>query len=468
MLETIFDYRLVLDLIKEMVFVLNENHEIVSVNKAAADKLKLEPDYLKIKQIKTVLKSYVWISFFSSLESNGEAELNDIKLTTPDKVEIDADLKAAKVETGSNSVIILIINDISSYKKERLELLRFSNALHFAANPIQITDAKGTMVYVNPAMEKASGYSKEELLGKNPNILSSNKLSKDFWEKVWRKILSGKVWAGQLENKKKNGTSFYADSIISPIFDNDGSTAGYLGVHNEISNNNVIRDHLQCIQRLGSFGTLTAGIAHEVGNPLTSISSLTQLIQKTTNDKIIIDKLELVKNQVNRISNILRQLVDFSRPVLNNIETVEINKVLIKAVNMVKIGNDFNKIQYITNLDESIPEVKFSADQLMQVFINLLFNAVDAIGMNEGIIIIITKKFNEHLEISIGDSGSGIPPEKINKIFQPFYSTKQEGKGIGLGLWVSYGIIRNMGGDIFVESKENFGSEFKIVLPVNP
>lgn len=465
MLETIFDYRLVFDLIKEMVFVLNDNLEIISVNKAAADRLKLEPDSLKIKQIKTLLKSKVWESFFSSLSINGEVELNDIKITLTDKSEIDVNLHAAKVETGSNSVTILVINDITSYKKEKLELLRFSNALHFAANPIQITDANGIMVYVNPAFEKASGYCAGELLGHNPKILSNNKLSKEFWEKVWQKILSGKVWVGQIENRRKNGTLFSADSIISPILDNDGSIAGFLGVHNETSNNNVIKNQLECIQRLGSLGTLTAGIAHEIGNPLTSISSITQLIQKTTNDKIVVHKLDLVKNQINRISNIIRQLVDFSRPVLNNDIAVEINKALVKAVNMIKIGKEKSKIQYVLTLDQNIPDIKFSADQLMQVFINLLLNAADAIGTDAGKIIILTKKFEEHIEISIRDSGTGIPAEKINKIFEPFYSTKQAGKGIGLGLWVSYGIIRNMGGDIFVESREEVGSEFKIVLP---
>ncbi len=465
MLETIFNFSVAFDLIKEMVFVLNDTLEIVSANKAAADKLKLEPDSLKSRQIKTVLKSDVWNSFFNSLIINGEAELNDIKISLTDKSEIEVNLHAAKVETGSNSVTILIINDITGYKNEKLELLRFSNALHFAANPIQITDANGIMIYVNPAFEKASGYSKNELLGLNPKILGSNKLTKEFWEKVWRKILSGKVWAGQLENKRKNGTPFYADSIISPIIDNNGSTAGFLAVHNEIKNNNVIKNHLECIQRLGSLGTLTAGIAHEIGNPLTSISSITQLIQKTTNDKIIIEKLELVKNQINRISNIIRQLVDFSRPALNSGRTVEINKALIKAVNMIKIGKDKSKIQYVLTLDQNIRDLKFPSDQIIQVFVNLLLNASDAIGNDAGKIVIQTKKFEEHAEIIVQDSGTGIPAEKINKIFEPFYSTKQVGKGIGLGLWVSYGIIRNMGGDIIVESKEEVGSVFKIVLP---
>jgi len=466
MFDSIFDYRVIFDLMNELIFILDEDLNIKENNKASSDKFNIGSESIKLKNIKNLLKGDFWKSFKENLDSKGEIEISDVSFTLPGGEQIDTDLHAVKITSGESCWTILVLKDITEEKKKKLELLRFSKAIHFAANPIQITDVEGKMVYVNPAFEKSSGYTKEELLGKNPKILSSNQMPKEYWEKVWNKILSGKVWSGQIENKRKNGTPIYSSSIISPILDSDGVTEGFLSVHNDISDNKLLEHDLACFQRLGSIGTLAAGIAHEIGNPLTSISSIAQLLQKTTNDENLIEKLNLIRNQINRISNIIRQLVDFSRPTVKKNHNIEINYILKSAVNIVRMGKEEGSIEYLMDLNPDIPKLTLAPDQLMLVFLNLLQNAADALKDKSGQVIIKTQKINEHLEIIIKDSGVGIPQENFNKIFEPFFSTRQMSKRIGLGLWVSYGIIRNLGGDIIVESENGKGSTFNILLPI--
>ncbi len=466
MLTSVFDYKIIFDLMNELIFILDDNLNIVEYNKASAGKLKIEKDPSKLNNIKNLLKGDFWESFVKDINSLGETETLDVSFTLSTKEQIDTDVHAVKIASEESRRIILVLKDVTNEKKEKLELLRFSKAIHHAVNPIQITDIKGDMVYVNPAFEKSSGYSKEELLGRNPKIISSHTLPKEFWEKVWEKILSGEVWSGQIENMRKNGIPIYSNSIISPILNSSGSIEGFLSVHNNVLDNKLLKQDLICFQRLGSIGKLAAGIAHEIGNPLTSISSIVQLLQRRIMDESATEKLCLIKNQINRISNIIRQLVDFSRPIAKENYSIDINNIIKNAINMVKMGKEKNEIEYLLDLVPGIPKVTLPSDQMMLVIMNLLQNAIDAIGNKPGLIHIKDQKFNEHLEIIIKDSGIGIPKDNFNKIFEPFFTTKSASKRIGLGLWVSYGIIRNLGGDIFVESESGKGSVFKIILPI--
>ncbi len=463
--DSIFDYKLVFDMLEEMVFIADEELRILSCNKSALNSAGSDLEKLIGRRISLLLIGDFWNSVNTELQSHGEIKYKDKVFVFPGGKQIVTDVRAVKLNYGSGCFIIFVIKDISDEKKEKLELLRFSNAIKYAVNPIQITDRNGSMVYVNPAFEISSGYTKEELLGKDPKILSNHKLSKEYWEGVWRKIKSGQVWTGQIENRRKDGTLIYSESIISPIKDEEGSIEGFLGVHNNATERKTIEQNLASIQRLGSISTLSAGIAHEIGNPLTSISSLTQIIQRKTHDEKIKAQLVLIKKQVNRIAHIIRQLVEFSLPAVSASKTANVNKVLMSAVNMVKLGKRIENIQFITDLSSVMPELNCSPDHVMQAVLNILMNAADSIGEADGTVKIKSEAVNGTVKILIEDSGTGITEENIDKIFAPFFTTKQPGEGIGLGLWVSYGIVRNLGGDILVESKTGKGSIFTILLP---
>ena len=254
--------------------------------------------------------------------------------------------------------------------------------------------------------------------------------------------------------------------MISPIVDSHSAIAGYLGAHRDITEQIILEQQLVRSQRMESIGTLAAGIAHEVGNPLTAISSLVQVIQRTSTDGFANEKLELINSQVNRIARIIRELVDFSRPSTHVVKPTNINRIVKEALNIVQYGKKVKDITFTLELDEHLPEIAAVPDQIVQVFINILMNAVDSLDGRHGIITVHSRKNEHEVEVMVRDTGKGIEPLALEKIFEPFYTTKTTGQGTGLGLWVSYGIVKSFGGDVFVESIPEQGSIFTVSFPL--
>jgi PAS domain S-box-containing protein len=381
---------------------------------------------------------------------------------------MDARLYIKRVaKPGTDPLYYIIARDISEEKQRDLDLLRFSNVVHYTVNPIQITDASGKMIYVNPAFEKVTGYSRNELIGANPSVISSKKYTREFWGKIWAVISAGKVWTGEVENRRKDGVPIYTHLLISPIISADGKVTGYLGAHRDITEQRALEQQLMHSQKMESIGTLAAGIAHEVGNPLTSISSIVQVLLRTSGDDFAKDKLGLVQTQVHRITKIIRDLVDFSRPSNYQVQPTDVVKNLTDAVEIVKMGKKAREITFVTHVRHQVPLLMLVGDQMAQVFVNILLNAVDALKGKAGTITTDFERDDENVRITITDDGCGIDPDDLPKVFEPFFTTKPVGEGTGLGLWVSYGIVRSFRGDITVQSSQGKGTSFCIVLPLN-
>ena len=400
-------------------------------------------------------------------------------LVLPDNSTHDVELTLSTFQNttgGETAACLIVLRDLSESKRIELDLLRFSNLAHYTVNPIEITDPDGKIIYVNPAFERAIGYPKSEVIGKNPNIFGSGKHSKNFWQKMWSTINSGKVWVGEVENRRRNGEPFFTHILISPIIDNAGTIVGYFAVHRDITEQKNLQQQLIQAQKMESIGLLAAGIAHEVGNPLTSISSLVQIIQRTTHDDFTQEKLELIKSQIARISRIIRDLVDFSRRSSYEVQLTDANKIIREAIEIVRVGKKSKTILFQVELDDTLPHLLLVPDQIEQVFINILINAVDTIHESrsgpgpalpeKGKITVRSSRADELMVITISDNGMGISQDAMPKIFEPFYTTKRVGEGTGLGLWVSYGIVKSFHGNIQVSSTEGEGTTFTITLPL--
>jgi PAS domain S-box-containing protein len=453
----------------DLVIVIDENDTILHFNRTARTRLGsdlygarlssfISPDYGSVYS--KVKKSAIRNGYY------GDVELQIIT-ASGDVLTGVFFISRLSEETNTSARAIVYIRDITEQRRTELQLLRFANAIHYAVNPIQITDAKGAIIYVNPAYERTFGFDKEELIGKNPSVISSGKHSKRFWDSVWKTILGGNIWKGDVVNRNKLGELMYVELIISPIIDPSGKVVGFLGSHRDITEKRHLEEQLIRSQKMENIGTLAAGIAHEVGNPLTSISSLVQVIQRTTDDTFAKDKLELVKNQINRIAKIIRELVDFSRPSYYEEKRVDINKIVNEAVNITKYGKKARHIKFSLELRQPIPPVLVVPDQLIQVFINIIINALDAIEDREGLITVFTRADTRVVQTVIKDNGKGIKEGDMEKIFDPFFTTKRVGEGTGLGLWVSYGIIKNFGGTITVDSVPGRGTTVTISLPIS-
>lgn len=377
----------------------------------------------------------------------------------------------ANVDGEFEHSVIAIARDITEEKKKEADLLRFHNVANGSVNPVLITDITGEMIYVNPAIIKITGYSKEELLGRNPRMFGSGKMGRKFWDKVWTVISSGKVWSGEIEDRKKNGELFHSHLLISPILDEDEKVTGYFGIHRDLSEKRIMEKQLIHTQKMESMGTLAAGIAHEVGNPLASISALVQVVQRDSEDQFVKEKLGLVKSQVTRISKIIRDLVDFSRPSNYELLLIDINHSIKEAVNITRVGTKAKNVEFNVNLSEKMPSLYLIPDQLEQVFLNILINAIDAINeekMNRkpNKIDVTSLVEDNQVVITFSDTGPGIKEDDLSKVFEPFFTTKEQGKGTGLGLWVSYGIIKSFQGDIKIKTVLGRGTSFIITIPI--
>lgn len=470
------------DVLPDMCFILSSDGRIIHYNSSAADHFLSQ----KVK-INNLLFSSLLADSFSeefnhkflrTLEENVHESLES-RFKNSDGSEIDVQLFMASFTSKTRSDVkmcFIIVRDVSKLKEKELDLVRFANVAEYTVNPLEITDVDGKIIYVNPAFERSSGYSKEELIGKNPNIFSSHKHPRSFWKNMWDTIKQGKVWIGEVQNRKKSGQLFFTDLLISPIVDSCGTLVGYFGIHRDKTEQKKLEQQLIHAQKMESIGLLAAGLAHEVGNPLTSISSLVQVIQRTNIDEFTNQKLELIKSQINRISKIIRDLVNFSRRSTYELQSTEINKIVKSAIEIARVSKKAKGISFEEDLAPDIPVLFLVPDQVQQVFINILINAIDALCTDAHSLRYYNKspkiKVRSYVEngfvnVVVQDNGIGISEESISKLFDPFFTTKKVGEGTGLGLWVSYNIIKSFQGDITVESQLGSGASFNIRLPVN-
>ncbi len=228
-----------------------------------------------------------------------------------------------------------------------------------------------------------------------------------------------------------------------------------------------LNEQLIRTEKLAAMGTLAAGIAHEVNNPLASISSLIQMMQANQDlDEETSEKLKLISTQITRITQVTRDMMDFARarPAVKSFTNV--NKIIETALRLASFDKSFQKLSLKPDLAKNLPEVYADTDQLQQVFLNLFLNARDAMP-DGGEFYIETLQSGKEIQIKIADSGFGIERTDLKKIFDPFYTTKQTGKGTGLGLAVCYGIITAHGGRVEVLNNNGNGTTFTIFLPAN-
>jgi PAS domain S-box-containing protein len=342
------------------------------------------------------------------------------------------------------------------------------NIMHSSDAAIMVVDENEKFIAWNKGAEDIFGYTEEEAIGKSSNLLLPPKkkykdelqlIKKEVKEKGFLKIV-------ETERKTKSGRIIPVELNITKLPTSTGDYIGRTVIIKDYTEVKKLQQQIDQSEKLAVIGQLAAGVAHEIGNPLTSISSIVQLLQRKASDTFFIEQLANLKANIDRISKIVRELVDFSRPPGYEKFVVHINDVVKTALGIVRYDKRVKKVQFETNLQENLPAIQIVPDQLLQVFVNILLNALDAIN-GTGRIEVNSYAENGNIFVDIKDNGCGIDEAIVSKIFEPFFTTKEVGKGTGLGLSVSYGIIKKFKGDILVFSEVNKGSCFKIKLPAN-
>ena len=378
------------------------------------------------------------------------------------------------LRTVSGYVAVAIENSLLYQEQQarasELKLLKeFNESIIESINVgLLAVDLDGCVTRMNSALEHILGMARDQAIGKRVEEL----FSEDFADTLWQ-VLGNDRWRlkeirniYKIHTATRAGQTLVLNIAIAPLQDLQEQT-GALVVVEDVTSRIRLEEQLQQREKLSSIGLLAAGVAHEVNTPLTGVSSYTQMLLGMLSEADPKHALlQKVRHQAERATNIVNNLLNFSRTgSATEFAEVDIRRVLDDTLQLLEPQLRSNQIEIVRSYQEEQPLVFGNSGKLQQIFTNLLLNARDAIPNGGRITISTTNDDNDSLIIEVADSGIGIAPENVAKIYDPFYTTKGVGRGTGLGLAVSYGIIQDHSGHISVESMPGRGTTFRITLP---
>jgi two-component system NtrC family sensor kinase len=322
-------------------------------------------------------------------------------------------------------------------------------------------DLYGTVEAWNSRMEQLFQVSRADAVGQPLAAL----LPADLMLEISNRAESEQVTGIYKQRLQHQGRSMVLNVSITPLVSKTGEQIGRLLLFDDVTQREHMEEQMTQTEKLTSLGLLAAGVAHEVNTPLAVISNYIQMLARQMPEgdprQAIIEK---IVKQTFRASEIVNNLLNFSRTGPSALADVDVNKVVEETLSLVAHPLKTSQIQVVKHLTDGIPAVRGSANKLQQVFLNLFLNARDAMPTG-GILEVRTAAHNGSVEIEVADTGNGIPRDHIHKIFDPFFTTKPGGRGTGLGLSVSYGIIKEHAGKIDVRSTPGRGTSFHVEFP---
>ncbi len=384
-------------------------------------------------------------------------------------------------DNGQTVGIIGATRDISQRKRSEEHLKRLATAVESAGETIVVTDSEGSIIYVNPAFEEITGYSRQEALGKNPRILKSGKHEKAFYREMWDTLLAGQVWRGRFTNKRKDGTLYEETATISPIKDESGRTVNYVAVKRDFTGEAMLQKQLLHAQKMEAIGTLAGGMAHDFNNLLQAVLGYSDLLlMKKGPEDPDRKKLEVIQHAARDGADLVSRILTFSRKVESRTRPIDLNEEIRKAQKLLARTVPL-MIEIKLVLAENLQIIDADPSQVEQVLLNLAVNAQHAMP-DGGQLLIETSNVSisdEHLAahldaepgkyvlLTVSDTGVGMEPEVLDRVFEPFFTTKANGEGTGLGLSMVHGIIAQHHGYIRCYSEPGRGTSFKIYFPVS-
>jgi PAS domain S-box-containing protein len=380
---------------------------------------------------------------------------------------------------GQVAGLVGVMTDITDRKNAEKERVRLATAIEQVAESVMITDAKGNIQYINPACEKISGYSRKQLIGQNPRILNSGAQDFSFYKGMWETLLRENVWHGHLTNQRKDGSFYQEDVTISSVRDQKERITNFVAVKRDITEELYKQKQLRQAQKMEAIGTLAGGIAHDFNNILAAIMGYAEL----TRDELPPGSqgrnyFNEVCKASSRAKELVRQILTISRQTEPERTYFEIHLIVEEAIRLLR-STIPSTIRIKTRV-APCGTVWADAPEIHQIIMNLCTNAFYAMAENGGTLEInlqrtdtpqstlfgdIQLEAGPYIDLSVSDSGHGIAPELLSRIFDPYFTTKPKDKGTGLGLAMVHSIVSQYGGAIRVESHIGEGSSFFIRLP---
>ena len=408
------------------------------------------------------------ISAYESKVKNGQGELRECIFH-----------KAIFKNTeGKVQGIVVVILDVTELKAMNRRSQLQDSALKAAANGIVITDSQGKILWANPAFTTLTGYTVEEVAGQTPQVLKSGRQSKEFYDEMWATVLGGRVWRGEVVNKRKDGSFYDEEMTITPVLSDTKEVTHFIAIKQDVTQRKQMEAQYLRAQRMEGIGLLAGGIAHDLNNVLAPIMMSVQLLEEMHPDEDTCEILRNLQSSTQRGADIVRQVLTFARGIKGE-RLLLTPKHLIK--DMVRVAKEaFPKnIRISSNVPADLWNVMGDPTQLHQVLLNLAINARDAMPDGGSLNIDVRNETvqdlppehgiqiadGDYVVMAVKDTGMGIPPELHERILEPFFTTKELGKGTGLGLSTVMGIVKSHHGYLRINSEPGKGAEFMVYLP---
>ena len=468
--------RLFLDATEEVVLGVDAASLCTFINRAGLEHLSSsDPSAFIGKDVLALLSSSEPEAMHSQLLSGlvratiaeGEALLADeLPLRLPDGSSLLVNLRSYPVfENGLCTGAVVFYADISRKQKLEQEKQLLAKVIRQAPALILIAGAHGVIEYVNAAFEQIMGYPAKDLVGRPAGHCFRDLRIEDHIDRVRKRIERGDAWTGTFIRSNPQGRRVVLEASIFPIFSERGTLTNVVAMGRDITREQQLVEQLHQAQKMEAIGKLAASIAHEFGNPLLGIRfALRDVRQRLEAGSEDGNLLHLAEKECDRMRKLIRDLQQLNRPTTAKKTVFDLHRILEEIVTLQHNYLSKRRIVLVRAYDRHGLFVDAVEDQIRQVFINLIINAADAMAEQGGELTIWTAWRGEEVVVGVEDSGTGIAPENLGKIFEPFFTTKAEVEGAGLGLPVSYGIVRAHGGSIEVRSEPG-KTVFTVTLP---
>ena len=359
----------------------------------------------------------------------------------------------------------LDVTDREQGRRSREQLLKELGDVKFALDQSAIvatTDLGGALTAVNDKFCEISKYSREELLGKDHRVVNSGYHGADFFRNLWSTIAAGRIWHGEIRNRARDGAIYWVDTTIVPFLDAQGRPYQYMAIHYEVTERKAAEARLRQRETLAQLGQMSATVAHEVKNPLAGISGALQVVGSRlppdSRDRKILDDIE---DRIAALNRMLQDLLTFASPREPVPAPSALRTLIGEAVAAIHGDPAMAGIEIAVHGDDLA--VPLDREQMHIVFLNVLLNAAQAMGLR-GEIDVGIETARGACEVAVADRGPGVAPALREKMFQPFFSTKS--RGAGLGLPTARRIVESHGGSLTARPRDGGGTVLTVTLPL--